>query len=346
MASRLRTSCTSASASTAAASSPWPTPAPGTRTTRSSSYVHPAHQITLDATPELQNKHTIFGRVAGTTIYNVLALSEVELSTTEPDRPVYPPKLLRVEVVDNPFPDIVPRITREEREAQARAKKHAAERRAEPEHERKKKKNTALLSFGEEEDIDPLPRTARKPISSHDLLHDKKLSKEQVRKMSQPAPAAQLHVPTRSASPPERTPPSEPSPQPAAPAPTDAQTRALQDAIRRDAHAAAPSRPKQAQPTGGRDLLASMVAEYRQKGGKSDRRKTEAQTLSKLEAFRRQIRKPEPSQHVRETATSREADDEEDMHEYGASDDDDDANWRDHRYVPTTNAGLIQAVCP
>ena len=250
MASRLRTSCTSASASTAAASSPWPTPAPGTRTTRSSSYVHPAHQITLDATPELQNKHTIFGRVAGTTIYNVLALSEVELSTTEPDRPVYPPKLLRVEVVDNPFPDIVPRITREEREAQARAKKHAAERRAEPEHERKKKKNTALLSFGEEEDIDPLPRTARKPISSHDLLHDKKLSKEQVRKMSQPAPAAQLHVPTRSASPPERTPPSEPSPQPAAPAPTDAQTRALQDAIRRDAHAAAPSRPKQAQPTG------------------------------------------------------------------------------------------------
>lgn len=282
----------------------------------------------------------------------MLALSEVELSTTEPDRPVYPPKLLRVEVVDNPFPDIVPRITREEREAQASAKKHAAERRAEPEHERKKKKkNTALLSFGEEEEVDPMPRTAKKPISSHDLLHDKKLSKEQMRRTTQPAPApapaptTQSSVPMRSASPPERTPHPESSPPRTAPTSTDAQTRALQDAIRRDAHSAAPSRPMAVQHGGGRDLLASMVAEYRQKSGKSDRRKTEAQTLSKLEAFRRQIRQPETTRPARTSATPSKADDEEEMHEYGASDDDDDANWRDHRYVLMAYPGLTRVVC-
>lgn len=84
-----------------------------------------AVQITLDATPELQNKHTIFGKVSGTTIFNVLALSEVELSEEEPDRPVFPPKLLTVKVLENPFPDIVPRITREEKLMQDAARKKA-----------------------------------------------------------------------------------------------------------------------------------------------------------------------------------------------------------------------------
>lgn len=85
---------------------------------------HP-YQITLDATPELQNKHTLFGRISGSTIYNLLALSEVELSETEPDRPVFPPKLHSVKVIDNPFDDIVPRITKEEKRAQEANRKRA-----------------------------------------------------------------------------------------------------------------------------------------------------------------------------------------------------------------------------
>lgn len=32
--------------------------------------------FTLAATPELQNKHTIFGKVTGETIYNVLKLAD------------------------------------------------------------------------------------------------------------------------------------------------------------------------------------------------------------------------------------------------------------------------------
>lgn len=33
--------------------------------------------FTLGSTPELQNKHTVFGKVAGETIYNMLKLEEV-----------------------------------------------------------------------------------------------------------------------------------------------------------------------------------------------------------------------------------------------------------------------------
>lgn len=79
--------------------------------------------FTLDRADELNNKNTIFGRVAaGDTLFNVLKLNEVELEPGT-DRPLYPPKIKSVEVRDNPFEDIVPRITAKERKEQERAKK-------------------------------------------------------------------------------------------------------------------------------------------------------------------------------------------------------------------------------
>ncbi|RKP10406.1 cyclophilin-like domain-containing protein [Thamnocephalis sphaerospora] len=40
--------------------------------------------ITLGATPELQNRHTLFGRIAGDTLYNALSISELELNGERP----------------------------------------------------------------------------------------------------------------------------------------------------------------------------------------------------------------------------------------------------------------------
>ncbi|POW11192.1 hypothetical protein PSTT_05432 [Puccinia striiformis] len=74
-------------------------------------------------TEELQDKHTIFGSVIGDTIYNVMKLGEVELGKNE--RPIHPPIIKSVEVIDNPFPDIVPRITSAQRKEQAKARKEA-----------------------------------------------------------------------------------------------------------------------------------------------------------------------------------------------------------------------------
>lgn len=63
--------------------------------------------FTLGEAPELQNKHTIFGKVGGDTIFNVLKMENGDIDGNE--RPVYPYKINRTEVLVNPFDDIVPR---------------------------------------------------------------------------------------------------------------------------------------------------------------------------------------------------------------------------------------------
>lgn len=89
--------------------------------------------ITLDRTDELQNKHTIFGKVVGETLFNVLKIGELEIDENE--RPLYPPKIISTEVVWNPFDDIIPRITVSEKLAQEAAAAAIAQR----EEPRKKK---------------------------------------------------------------------------------------------------------------------------------------------------------------------------------------------------------------
>lgn len=85
--------------------------------------------FTLGPCPELDGKNTIWGRVAGDTLFNVLALGELEL-VPGTDRPAFPPVIKSVVVEDNPFDDIVPRITAQERKEQERAKKEAKVERA------------------------------------------------------------------------------------------------------------------------------------------------------------------------------------------------------------------------
>ncbi|OAD59312.1 Peptidyl-prolyl cis-trans isomerase CWC27 like protein [Eufriesea mexicana] len=71
--------------------------------------------FTLGSTSELQNKHTIFGKVTGETIYNMLKLKEAlvdEVNLT----PLYAPKMVKAELLNNPFSDIIPRIIVQESE--------------------------------------------------------------------------------------------------------------------------------------------------------------------------------------------------------------------------------------
>ena len=66
--------------------------------------------MTVDACQWLDKKHTIFGKVEGPTLYNLMKVSELECEP-DSDRPVSDPlpKILSVIVVNNPFDDIVPR---------------------------------------------------------------------------------------------------------------------------------------------------------------------------------------------------------------------------------------------
>ncbi|KIM99032.1 hypothetical protein OIDMADRAFT_166640 [Oidiodendron maius Zn] len=95
--------------------------------------------ITLGNTPELQGKNTLFGRVEGDTIYNVAKMGEMEVGPE--DRPVYPVKIIGVEILVNPFNDMVKR----ERYAAPAVQKAPEKKRA------KRKSGKQLLSFGEDD---------------------------------------------------------------------------------------------------------------------------------------------------------------------------------------------------
>lgn len=127
--------------------------------------------FTFGPTPELQNKHTIYGKVTGETVYNMLKLEEALVD--EDDRPLYPPKIIKTEVLNNPFPDIEPRITKrsEEIKDSTKTKKTGV-------------KNFNLLSFGEEAEEDEEESAiinkqfSGKGKSAHDRLSDPKLSSQ------------------------------------------------------------------------------------------------------------------------------------------------------------------------
>lgn len=129
--------------------------------------------FTLGSTPELQNKNTIFGKVVGKTLYNMIKFDELEVDKN--DKPCCPPKILSSEVIINPFDDIIPRKT----------SVIAEETKKEKEPKPKGKKDLKLLSFGdeaeeEEEELASVVHEFRKKSKSlHDVVKDDpKLSSE------------------------------------------------------------------------------------------------------------------------------------------------------------------------
>ncbi|KAJ1674156.1 Peptidyl-prolyl isomerase cwc27 [Spiromyces aspiralis] len=135
--------------------------------------------ITLGPTPELQRKHTIFGTVVGDTLFNALKIGEGEI-VPETERPEHPHKVTRIRIIDNPFDDIVPRITSEERR---RLQERKAEDATKKKGRAKAKRDKNLLSFNDDEensgDISTSSATKFKIKSSHDVLADDKMLSRQ-----------------------------------------------------------------------------------------------------------------------------------------------------------------------
>lgn len=104
--------------------------------------------FTLAATPELQERNTMFGRVAGDTIYNLMKMAEAEIRDETDDQPMYPTKITSTEIIINPFDDMVKRVRVAERtESEPRKTKKP-----------KRKAGKNVLSFGEEgDDAEPAP---------------------------------------------------------------------------------------------------------------------------------------------------------------------------------------------
>jgi peptidyl-prolyl cis-trans isomerase SDCCAG10 len=107
-------------------------------------------------------------QVTGNTIYNMDALGELEVDSD--DRPLYPPRIIGAEVINNPFNDIVPReLKRSTAEEVVKVKVRGT-------------LNTKLLSFQDdvEDDVAPSVDAAKFKIrSAHDVADSNgRLAKE------------------------------------------------------------------------------------------------------------------------------------------------------------------------
>ena len=99
--------------------------------------------LTLGETKELEGRNTLFGRVVGDTIYNLMKMGEAELQAGEgSERPIYPTKITGAEILVNPFEDMV--MTKVKARAEVGQKQEGKKK-------GKKKGGKVLLSFGGEE---------------------------------------------------------------------------------------------------------------------------------------------------------------------------------------------------
>ena len=106
--------------------------------------------LTLDKTPELQGKNTMFGRVEGDTSYNLMKMGDAELTEEGGDRPLYPSRVIGTEVLVNPFDGMIRRTKVESRVSE------------EPKKVKKKRKaGKGMLSFAEELDDEPIIKKAK-----------------------------------------------------------------------------------------------------------------------------------------------------------------------------------------
>lgn len=130
--------------------------------------------ISLEKCDWLDKKNTIFGKVTGDSIYNLLSLGEVE-TNKDNDWPLDPPpRIISVEVLWNPFEDIIPRVIPKPSNKPATDTENK-------DSKKKAVKKLNLLSFGEEaeEEEKELAAVKQKIKSSHDVLNDPRLLKEE-----------------------------------------------------------------------------------------------------------------------------------------------------------------------
>ncbi|KAL8905456.1 MAG: hypothetical protein Q9171_006654 [Xanthocarpia ochracea] len=112
--------------------------------------------FTLGATPELQDRNTMFGRVVGDTIYNLMKMGEAELVAEGSERPLYPTKITGTEILANPFDDMVKRNLLPQKGPEAASDKKDHKKKA------KKKGGKILLSFQDDEARDAEAQVLRK----------------------------------------------------------------------------------------------------------------------------------------------------------------------------------------
>ncbi|OAD52861.1 Peptidyl-prolyl isomerase cwc27 [Eufriesea mexicana] len=126
--------------------------------------------FTLSSTPDLQNKHTLFGKFTGETIYIMFKFGEALVD--ENDRSLYPSRLIKTIILNSPFADISRIIVQEKFSLDSIILYH----------EKFCYKDFNLVSFGEaaeedeEESLMLNKKFSNQGKSARDYLTDSKLS--------------------------------------------------------------------------------------------------------------------------------------------------------------------------
>ncbi|EME43006.1 hypothetical protein DOTSEDRAFT_109758, partial [Dothistroma septosporum NZE10] len=148
--------------------------------------------FTLDATPELQGKNTMFGRVEGDTIYNLMKMSQgVEMGSEGSERPLYPTEVTGTEILVNPFEDMVARVKEAPR---SKEEKTGVKK-------RKKPMGKQVLSFGgdeEEQEMVPIVKKVKanpKLVAVESEKMEGKVAKSQKKEKTLAKPDEEAVVP-------------------------------------------------------------------------------------------------------------------------------------------------------
>lgn len=272
--------------------------------------------LTLGETPELQGKHTMFGRVEGATIYNLMKMGEAELEAVEgSERPVYPTKITGAEILVNPFEDMVKRKPRnlarpvEKGDAKKRLKKKAGktllsfggeeveEGREQPVLNRQKFNPTLITENSDIKDA----KKAKAPSEQSGKITEKLVRRRIPRSKSpspitQPAPQSQL--PLRNDEEPSRSPSSSPEPAQLSKVTslldtTNAQIADLKASMKRNIQSAPAKEVRK------KSALEQMIPETATRGRKRKHGAggdvpVDKQTLNLLNAFKARLEKAPP----------------------------------------------------
>ncbi|KAJ3522776.1 hypothetical protein NM208_g12716 [Fusarium decemcellulare] len=269
--------------------------------------------FTLDKAEELNGKNTLFGRIAGDTIYNLAKMGEAEVDETT-ERPVYPVKIERIEILVNPFDDMK---KRSRVAAQAPSKTTTAK-----DKKKKRKGGKQLLSFGDEEGDEDMPVLKKAKFDTRIVMEaqdddeapkakpaKQKAKKEEVPKRKPPVAEEEEEEERASPEPPKESerrpsPPTRrdevsPSPEPEAPKKTaleraNEEMAALKASMRRTIHTDEPVKEKK------KSALESMIPETsikgrkRRPGASNTSASEDAKTLRMLKAFQSRLDKAPP----------------------------------------------------
>jgi peptidyl-prolyl cis-trans isomerase SDCCAG10 len=284
--------------------------------------------FTLDKAEELNGKNTLFGRIAGDTVYNLAKMGEGEVDEAT-ERPTYPVKIERIEILVNPFEDMKKR---------SRVAAHAPSKTTTTKDKKKKRKGgKQLLSFGDDEGDDDMPVLKKKKFDTRIVMEAPEEAPEHDKVPSKPAKAKKERASEKRVSiadedkdkGPDQATPREPpkdvrqkpappvkmemkdeSPEPEAPRKTaleraNEEEAALKASMRRTIHSEEPVKEKK------KSALESMIPETsirgrkRRPGAANTSAAEDAKALRMLKAFQSRLEKAPPEKEnepaVRET---------------------------------------------